>query len=65
MPTFRWNVYEITRSEDDVVRRGVGEIWKSSQIRILYVDGAKVTLRVSASSVRRPSETIHVRSIGL
>lgn len=52
MPAFRWNVYEITRSEDDVVRRGVGEIWKSSQIRILYVDGAKVTLRVSASSTR-------------
>lgn len=52
MPTFRWNVYEITWSEDDVVRRGFGEIWKLSQIRIFYVNGAKVTLRVSASSAR-------------
>lgn len=52
MPTFRWNVYEITRSEDDVVRRRVGEIWKSSQIWILYIDSAEVTLRVSASSAR-------------
>jgi hypothetical protein len=52
MPAFRWNVYEITRSEDDVIRRRVGEIWKLGQIRILYVNSAKVTLRVPASSAR-------------
>ncbi len=61
MPALCRNEDEISRREDDVVRRRVSEIGKLVEVGIFYIHRAEISLSVTPRARRRGA--IHVRRV--